>query len=86
MSLIDRNELIDAMQEWVNDKTRTSGDVLTNRRSMTIEVREQIDSMIAQQEGSVESTWSGFPLISPSNIVLVDKSVAPPNGAGASTW
>jgi serine/threonine protein kinase/tetratricopeptide (TPR) repeat protein len=87
MSLIGRDQLIDAMQEWDKDKSRTLGEVLTDRWSMTIEECERIDRMIANQDqhqdGSLESSWSDFPLISPSNVAVVDTSAAPPNGAGA---
>ncbi len=83
MSLIGRDELIDAMQDWAKDQTRTLGEVLTDRRSVTSEEREQLDRLIEQQDESVESDLIGLALISPSNVAVVDMSDARPNGAGA---
>lgn len=80
MSLIGRDELIDAMQEWAKDQTRTLVDVLADRRSMTTEVRERLDGLIAQQDESFDSNLASFPLISPSNVAFVDMSAARPNG------
>ncbi len=83
MGLIGRDELIDAIQEWAEETGRTLGHVLTDRRSLTIDGRERIDSLLAQRDEGVENRLSDYPLISPSNMAVVDRSAAQSNGAAA---
>lgn len=49
MRFINRVELFDAMQEWVNDKTRTLCQVLLARNTLTDDVSTLIDALVERQ-------------------------------------
>ena len=81
--LIDRDELIEAIQEWVNDPTRSLAEILTDRQTLTIEAREDLDRLIGQQDEFLESSLSGFPLIAPSNVAVMDVGASRRTGSAS---
>ena len=49
MRLIDRVDLVDAIEEWVKDKTRTLGEVLQARNSLTGEESTVVDAVVERK-------------------------------------
>ena len=87
MNVINRDELIDAMLEWADDPTRTLGDLLTARESITSDERQWLESLVVQQVQrhniDIEDSQLGFSLISPSSAGMLEMSDAPVEGVAA---
>jgi eukaryotic-like serine/threonine-protein kinase len=47
--LVDRADLVDALEEWVKDKTRTLGEVLQARNSLTGEQSTVVDAIVERK-------------------------------------
>src|SRR5690242_2585945 len=75
MNFIGRDELIDAMHEWIKDKTQTLGEILLARRALAEDVRVLLDGLVArhveQHDGDLERSLASFFSISPSNGAMV---------------
>jgi serine/threonine protein kinase len=87
MDVIDREDLIGAMRECAKDPTRTLGDVLTARGSMTSDERKRFDSLVLQQverhDRDVEDSCADYSPISPSSAGMMEMGDAPSNGETA---
>jgi eukaryotic-like serine/threonine-protein kinase len=86
-NVIDRDELVDGMLEWADHPTRTLGEVLTARKSLTNEECQWLDRLVLQQvhrhEYDVEDTPVDYAPISPSSAGMPASVDAAPDGVAA---
>ena len=52
---ISRDELIDAMHEWANNKTRTIGEILIDRASLDPDTHELLDTLVDRELQQLDS-------------------------------